>query len=151
MKLDPPNLRCHPAPIHLHAHQGSDRISIGPDPHAPQQQPVLARTEILEQARPVPDVADDDLQRPVVVEISRRGASRRPRLANARTRRTGDLLEAAADIPVELPRLSVLISGKALGFGIDVPVHHEQIAETIVIHVGEMDAPADVLHVRAEP
>ena len=64
---------------------------------------------------------------------------------------TRQVLEpAAADVPVEQPRLPIMKLGPLLDLRIDMTVDHHQVAASVMIDVDEVNAPADVFHGRPE-
>ena len=113
----------------------------------------VARRAVVEQGGRVVHVVHDDVQAAAVEQVARRRRRGRPcGSAMPGPARERHVLEAAvAAVAVEhLPlRVRVARAG-AVGLGIHVAVDGQQVGPAVEVEVGEADAPAQVLVVRAQ-
>src|SRR5262249_55911131 len=118
------------------------------------EKPVARRRRaVVQQARWVVHVVDDDVLHAGVEEIAECGAARRLLFEQRRARAHRDVLEASvAEIAVQqLWLLVAVVSTEAVGFRIDVAVDDEDVRPAVEIDVEKTGAPAEVSRVDAQP
>ena len=127
-----------------HRHPGTDRVAIGFCPNELDQNPISVLAIVLQQARRIVAVVDQKLHRAVIIEIGCCDAVAVQRLGDPRTGIERNIFEPAI-VPVPIEQFALaegVVQFVSIQLRIDMPIRHEEVRPSVVVHVYEKGSPA---------